>query len=223
MHRVRTAVLISGNGSNLQALIDAAKHPDYPAEIILVISNNEDAFGLKRAEDAGIPTAVVDHRNFESREAFDRMVDAALATHNIELVCLAGFMRILTDWFVVQWQGKLLNIHPSLLPKYKGTNTHVRVLEAGDKEHGATVHWVIPELDAGEIILQESLAIAPDDTADTLQQRVHLLEHQLYPEALRGVAASLRHETPRIEAKTRMLIGRGPYVLLRWWDNLFKR
>lgn len=223
MRRVSTAVLVSGNGSNLQALIDAAKDPHYPAAITLVISNNDDAFALKRAEDAGIPTVTIDHRHFESREAFDRMLDAALATHAIELVCLAGFMRILSDWFVQQWQGKLINIHPSLLPKFKGTNTHQRALEAGEKEHGATVHWVIPELDAGEIILQESLPIMPDDTAQTLQQRVHQIEHQLYPEALRGVATTLRHEAPRIEAKTRVLLGRGPYALLRWWNNLFKR
>lgn len=220
--KIRTAVLISGNGSNLQALLDAAAAADYPAEITLVISNNDDAYGLTRAENAGVPTAVIPHRHYATREEFDRMLDAALASHGIQLVCLAGFMRILTDWFVMQWQGKLINIHPSLLPKYKGMHTHQRALDAGDTEHGATVHWVTPELDSGEIILQESLAIAPDDTAETLQQRVHLLEHELYPAALKGVAASLRHNLPRVEAGTRSKLGRMPYALLRWFDKFLK-
>ncbi|MFM9889320.1 MAG: phosphoribosylglycinamide formyltransferase [Rickettsiales bacterium] len=189
--RLRTAVLISGHGSNLQALLDAATSPDYPAEICLVISNNTDAFGLKRAEDAGVPTAIIDHRHFAQREDFDRMMDAALHTHEVALVAMAGFMRILSPWFVQQWAGKLINIHPSLLPSYKGVNTHARVLAAGEKHHGATVHWVTPELDSGEIIAQASLDIAPGDTAETLQQRVHALEHQLYSQALQKVAAQL--------------------------------
>lgn len=223
MRRVATAVLISGNGSNLQALIDAAKNPSYPAQITLVISNNPEAFGLKRAEDAGIPTAVIEHGNFPTREAFDAMLDTALVSHHIELVCLAGFMRILSDGFVEKWHGRLLNIHPSLLPKYKGLDTHRRAIEAGDREHGATVHWVTPELDAGEIILQESLAIAPDDTPETLKQRVHALEHELYPEALRGVAAGVRHNLPRFEAGTRQLLGHWPYALVRWFDRAILR
>lgn len=191
MERIRTAVLISGNGSNLQALLDAATAADYPAEIVLVVSNNEEAFGLKRAEDAGVPTVTIPHQHYPDRERFDRMVDASLANHGIQLVVLAGFMRILSPWFVAQWQGRLINIHPSLLPAYKGLNTHARVLEAGEKEHGASVHWVSPELDAGEIILQEKLAIAPGDTPASLQQRVHGLEHRLYPAALKQVAAAL--------------------------------
>ena len=182
--RIRTAVLISGNGSNLQAIIDAARDPNYPAEIALVISNRDDAYGLTRAENAGIPTVVIPHGNYPDREAFDRMVDASLHSHGIELVVMAGFMRILSDWFVSEWQGKLINIHPSLLPKYKGLNTHARALEAGDAEHGATVHWVTPELDSGEIIAQAAIPILPGDTPESLQQRIHALEHQLYPAAV---------------------------------------
>ena len=192
MRRVNTAVLISGNGSNLQALLDAARANDYPAEITLVLSNKEEAFGLKRAEDAGVPTIVIPHGNYADRESFDRVMDAALKTHAIELVVMAGFMRILSDWFVMEWQGKLINIHPSLLPKYKGLHTHQRALEAGDAEHGATVHWVTPELDSGEIILQESLPILPGDNAPSLQGRVHQLEHRIYPLALAQVARTLR-------------------------------
>jgi phosphoribosylglycinamide formyltransferase-1 len=191
MRRVKTAVLISGNGSNLQALIDAAKTPDYPAEIALVISNNEEAYGLERAERADIPAIIIPHQNFPSREAFDRMMDEALRTHEIELVCLAGFMRILSAEFVGKWQGRLLNIHPSLLPKYRGLDTHRRALDAGEKEHGATVHFVIPALDEGPTILQASLKVQPDETTKTLQQRVHELEHRLYPAALKQVALEL--------------------------------
>jgi phosphoribosylglycinamide formyltransferase-1 len=192
MRRVRTAVLISGNGSNLQALLDASQRADYPAEIALVISNKDEAYGLTRAADAGVPTRVIRHKDFPDRETFDRAMDEALREMEIELVVMAGFMRILSDWFVNQWQGKLINIHPSLLPAYKGVNTHARVLEAGETQHGCTVHWVIPELDAGEIIAQTSLEIHPDETAETLQQRVHALEHQLYPEAVKKVALSLQ-------------------------------
>lgn len=190
-HKIRIAVLISGNGSNLQALIDAAESPDYPAEICVVISNVETAYGLTRAQNAGIPTVVIPHGNFERREAFDQMIDASLKTHGIELVVMAGFMRILSEWFVGEWAGKLINIHPSLLPKYKGLHTHARALEAGDVEHGATVHWVTPELDSGEIILQRAIPILADDTPQSLKERVHALEHQLYPEALKLAVKSI--------------------------------
>lgn len=189
--RTRTAVLISGYGSNLQAILDAAKAADYPAEIALVISNREDAYGLTRAENAGVTTVTIPHGNYPTREAFDRMVDAALRTHGIELVVMAGFMRILSEWFVGEWSGKLINIHPSLLPKYKGLDTHKRAIEAGDAEHGATVHWVTPELDSGEIIAQQSLAIFPTDTPESLKARIHALEHTLYPAAVRQVALQL--------------------------------
>ena len=192
MRRVRTAVLISGNGSNLQAILDAATTTNYPAEVTLVISNKDDAYGLKRAEDAHVPTIVIPHGNYANREAFDRVVDAALKNHAIELVVMAGFMRILSDWFVSEWQGKLINIHPSLLPKYKGLDTHQRALDAGDTEHGATVHWVTPELDSGEIILQGSIPIETGDTAVSLKERIHALEHQLYPAAVKHVATQLQ-------------------------------
>lgn len=195
MRRIKTAVLISGNGSNLQALLDAATADDYPAEIVLVISNNEEAFGLARAEKAGIPTVTIPHGNFPTREAFDAVVDATLRTHSIELVCLAGFMRILSPEFVRAWQRKIINIHPSLLPDYKGMNTHQRVLEAGEKRHGCTVHWVSEELDSGAIIAHAALDILPSDTAATLQQRVHALEHSVYPAALRAVATQLLKES----------------------------
>ncbi len=192
MRRVKTAVLISGNGSNLQAILDAAKAPDYPAEIALVISNVETAYGLTRAQNAGVTTVTIPHGNYASRESFDRMVDASLKSHGIELVVMAGFMRILSDWFVNEWQGKLINIHPSLLPKYKGLHTHARAIEAGDAEHGATVHWVTPELDSGEIIAQASTPIAADDTPETLKQKIHALEHTLYPEAVKKVARHMQ-------------------------------
>ena len=191
MRRVKTAVLISGNGSNLQAIIDAATAPNYPAEIAFVLSNKADAFGLTRAAKAGIETLVIEHRDYQEREAFDAAMDSALSARRIELVVMAGFMRILSDEFVLRWQGKLINIHPSLLPNYKGMHTHQRVLDAGDAQHGATVHWVIPELDAGEIITQSSLDVLPGDTAESLQQRVHALEHQLYPKALAQVAKQI--------------------------------
>lgn len=220
MKKVSTAVLISGNGSNLQALLDAATAADYPAAIMLVISNKEDAYGLTRAENAGVPTVVIPHGNYADRESFDRMVDAALKSHSIELVIMAGFMRILSDWFVNEWQGKLINIHPSLLPKYKGLDTHARAIAAGDQEHGATVHWVTPELDSGEIILQESLTIMPDDTAASLKERVHALEHQLYPDAVRGVAHAMRHNVPRFEAVIRARLGRRAYWFTRLLDRL---
>ena len=191
MRKIRIAVLISGNGSNLQALIDASNQPGYPAEIVLVLSNRTNVFGLTRAENAGIPTVIIEHGNYPNREAFDRMVDATLKNHDIELVVMAGFMRILSDWFVDQWLGKLINIHPSLLPKYKGLNTHARALEASDTEHGATVHWVTPELDSGEIILQHTLPVHRGDTPETLKERVHKLEHIIYPLAVEKVARQL--------------------------------
>jgi phosphoribosylglycinamide formyltransferase-1 len=184
MPKRRTAVLISGSGSNLQALIDAATLPDYPAEISLVISNKADAYGLTRARDAGIATHIISHRDYASRDAFDSALDAALRDATIEFVCLAGFMRVLTDGFVETWHGRMINIHPSLLPKFKGLNTHARALEAGEAEHGCTIHWVSAGVDEGEMIAQSRCAILPNDTAETLQQRVHALEHVLYPETL---------------------------------------
>jgi len=189
MPRKRVAVLISGRGSNMASLIKAAKKPDYPAEIALVLSNRPDAAGLAVARAEGIATAVVDHTAFDKeREAFDRALQAVLEQHCIEIVCLAGFMRLLTPWLVRQWEGRMINIHPALLPAFKGLNTHERALAAGVKEHGATVHFVVPEMDAGPIIGQSPVQVAPDDTPDTLAARVLAEEHRLYPQALKLVA-----------------------------------
>ena len=189
MTKKRVAVLISGRGSNMTALIAAAKAPDFPAAIVLVVANVPDAAGLGYARQAGIATAVVDHRAFGAdREAFERALDAALQAQSIEIVCLAGFMRLLTPWFVKRWSGRLLNIHPALLPQFKGLHTHSRALAAGVSEHGATVHFVVPEMDAGPIILQAAVPVIAGDTEATLAARVLEVEHRIYPQALRLVA-----------------------------------
>lgn len=188
--RKRVAILISGRGSNMVALIKAAKSKTYPAQIALVISNEPDAEGLKHARKAGIPTIIVDHRDHgKNREMFERALDAELMRQNIELVCLAGFMRLLTPWFVGRWNGRLLNIHPALLPAFKGLDTHARAIAAGVKIHGATVHFVVPEVDSGPIVAQAALAVAESDTAQTLAARVIKLEHRIYPLALELVAS----------------------------------
>jgi phosphoribosylglycinamide formyltransferase-1 len=189
MTKKRVAVLISGRGSNMTALIEAAKARDYPAEIVLVVSNVADAAGLAYARQQGIATAIIDHRTFGAdREAFERALDAQLQAQRIDLVCLAGFMRLLTPWFVTRWSGRLLNIHPALLPQFKGLHTHRRALAAGVARHGATVHFVVPEMDSGPIVLQESVPVVAGDTEDSLAARVLALEHRIYPEALRLVA-----------------------------------
>jgi phosphoribosylglycinamide formyltransferase-1 len=189
MTKKRVAILISGRGSNMAALIDAAKAPDYPAEIVLVVSNRADALGLVYAHDAGVATALVDHRTFGAdREDFERAIDAELGAHRIDLVCLAGFMRLFTPWFVTRWSGRMLNIHPALLPQFKGLHTHRRALEAGAKRHGATVHFVAAEMDSGPIIMQEAVPVLDGDTEETLSRRVLEAEHRIYPEALRRVA-----------------------------------
>lgn len=180
--RCRVAVLISGSGTNLQALIDAAGSDGY--EICAVISNKADAYGLTRARDAGIPCAVVNHRQFDSREAFDQALIEAIDNHGPDLVVLAGFMRILSPEFVHHYRGRLLNIHPSLLPKYQGLHTHQRALDAGDNEHGATVHFVTEELDGGPAIVQAVVPVQPGDGADTLAKRVQVQEHKIYPLAV---------------------------------------
>jgi phosphoribosylglycinamide formyltransferase 1 len=185
----RVAILISGRGSNMTALIEAAEAKDYPAEIVLVISNRPDAPGLAGARSAGVATAVVDHTRFgDERETFEHALDGELRKNRIDLVCLAGFMRLLTPWFVTRWSGRMLNIHPSLLPQFKGLHTHRRALEVGMKRHGATVHFVVPEMDSGPIVAQDSVAVREGDTEETLAARVLELEHQLYPRALRAVA-----------------------------------
>ena len=189
MAKKRVAVLISGRGSNLAALIAAAESPDYPAEIVFVLSNRPDAGGLAFASQRGIDTAVVDHARFgRDREAFEREMQAELERRRIDIVCLAGFMRLLTPWFVGRWDGRMINIHPALLPAFKGLDTHERALEAGVKIHGATVHFVVPDMDAGPIIAQAAVAVSEDDTPDTLAARVLKVEHTIYPLALRLVA-----------------------------------
>ena len=188
MSRVRTAVLISGRGSNLKSLIEAARAPDYPAEIALVISNKPDAGGLALAREAGITTKAIPHKEFASREEFDRAIDAALREANIALVAEAGFMRIHSEWFAKKWAGKLLNIHPSLLPAFPGIHVHQQALDAGVKISGCTVHFLTPELDSGPIIAQAAVPVLPGDTADTLAARILIEEHRLYPQALRLVA-----------------------------------
>lgn len=190
MARRRVAILISGRGSNMTALIEAAKAKDYPAEIVLVMSNIAGAGGLAKAGDAGIETATVESKPFgKDREAFERKLNETLIAHNIELVCLAGFLRLLTPWFVRQWEGRMLNIHPALLPSYKGLHTHERALADGVKIHGATVHFVVPEMDSGPIIMQGAVAVRDDDTPDTLAARVLGVEHCIYPNSLRLVAS----------------------------------
>jgi phosphoribosylglycinamide formyltransferase 1 len=189
MVKKRVAVLISGRGSNMAALIEAAKTNDYPAEIALVVSNRADAAGLGHAREQGIATALIDHREFgENRKAFERALDEILRDNRIEIVCLAGFMRVLTPWFVARWSGRLLNIHPSLLPDFKGLDTHRRAIAAGAKRHGATVHFVVAEIDAGPVVAQEAIEVRNDDTEAALAKRVLEIEHRLYPRALGEVA-----------------------------------
>ncbi|MEM9633411.1 MAG: phosphoribosylglycinamide formyltransferase [Pseudomonadota bacterium] len=190
MSRKRTAILISGRGTNMGALISAAMDPSYPAEIALVLSNRPDAKGLERAQDFGIPTAVVDHRDFAGdRRAFEKAVDDVLRELKIELVALAGFMRILTPFLVNSWKGRMINIHPALLPAFKGLATHERALEEGVKLHGATVHYVSAEMDDGPVIIQGAVPVLDDDTPDVLGARVLEVEHKIYPKALELVAS----------------------------------
>ena len=185
MAKKRVAVLISGRGSNMAALIEAAKAPSYPAEIALVLSNRPEAAGLVHAEAMGIPTAVVDHRpHGKDRAAFECALQSVLDEHRVEFVCLGGFMRLFTPDFVLHWQGRMLNIHPSLLPSFPGLDPHGQALRAGVKISGATVHFVIPETDAGPIIAQAAVAVRDDDNVDTLAARVLAAEHRLYPLAL---------------------------------------
>ncbi|SDP92641.1 phosphoribosylglycinamide formyltransferase [Ectopseudomonas guguanensis] len=181
-------VLISGSGSNLQALIDSVAQDGNPARIGAVISNRADAYGLQRAKQAGIATELLDHKQFDGREAFDAALIQAIEAHQPDLVVLAGFMRILTPGFVQHYAGRLLNIHPSLLPRHKGLHTHQRALEAGDSEHGCSVHFVTEELDGGPLVVQAVLPVMADDTAESLASRVHQQEHQIYPLAVRWFA-----------------------------------
>jgi phosphoribosylglycinamide formyltransferase-1 len=186
--KLKVAVLISGRGSNLQALIDACAAPNFPAQIVLVISNVANVQGLERARAAGIATEIIAHTGYDRRETFDAAMDSSLAKAGVELICLAGFMRILGDDFVRKWQGHLINIHPSLLPAFKGTHVHEQALDAGVKISGCTVHYVISELDSGPAIAQAAVAVRDDDTAESLAKRVLEAEHRLYPSALKLIA-----------------------------------
>ncbi len=195
MRRLRTAVLISGRGSNMMALAEAARDPAYPAEIACVISNRADAAGLEFASANGIAAKLIDHKAFSTREDFEDALDSYLRAMTIDIVACAGFMRILTAAFIAGWEGRMINIHPSLLPAYRGLHTHERVLADGTKTHGCTVHHVTAELDAGPIILQAKVPVLPGDTPDTLSARVLKQEHRTYPEALAIVARLLQPNT----------------------------
>jgi len=198
--RRRTAILISGRGSNMAALLEAAADPAYPAEIALVLSNRADAAGLSRAAERGIPTAVVESRPFgRDRAGFEAAMEAVLAAHGVELIALAGFMRVLTEGFTARWEGRMLNIHPSLLPAFPGLDTHARALAAGVRLHGCTVHLVTPGVDEGPIIAQAAVPVLPGDTEADLAARVLGEEHRLYPAALAWAAAGqLRLENGRV-------------------------
>lgn len=204
MADLKLAVLISGRGTNLQALIDACAQDDFPAEIALVISNVADVAGLDRARKAGIKTQVIDHREYESREKFDDAISSALDAHEIRLICLAGFMRLLTRSFVERWRDQIINIHPSLLPAFKGLHVHERVISAGVRITGATVHFIRVEMDEGPIIAQGAIPVGADDTPETLADRVLEIEHQIYPLAVRLIA----------EGKARVASEVVPYVKL---------
>jgi formyltetrahydrofolate-dependent phosphoribosylglycinamide formyltransferase len=187
--RKKLGILISGRGSNMEALLKAARDPDWPLEPVVVLSNKPGAGGLERAANYGVPTATVDHKLFgKDREAFERAMDAELKKAGVELIALAGFMRVLTPWFVNEWTGRLINIHPSLLPKYPGVDTHERCLEAGDLVHGCTVHQVTTGVDEGPAIGSAEVDVVAGDTADTLAARVLKAEHLLYPRCLAAVA-----------------------------------
>lgn len=189
MAGLKLGVLISGRGSNLQALIDACAQPGFPAEIALVLSNKADAYGLERARNSGIATAVVSHRDHPGdKPAFEAAMDAALRAAGVELVCLAGFMRILSPWFVERWQDRLINIHPSLLPSFKGLDTHERAIAAGVRVHGCTVHYVRPAMDEGPIIVQAAVPVLSADEPHDLAERVLAQEHRIYPLAVRLIA-----------------------------------
>ncbi|MEM9377889.1 MAG: phosphoribosylglycinamide formyltransferase [Pseudomonadota bacterium] len=192
MTRLRMAILISGRGSNMQAILDAAEAPDYPAEPVLVLSNRPEAAGLNLAQRRDVATACVDHRAYgKDRAAFERQMHQVLVPHHVQLIVLAGFMRVLTPWFVDQWAGHIINIHPSLLPKYPGLKTHQRALEAGDDEAGCSVHWVTAGVDEGAVIAQARVPIAAGETAEQLAGKVLLAEHKLYPQAIKHACEAI--------------------------------
>jgi phosphoribosylglycinamide formyltransferase-1 len=188
MTKKRVGILISGRGSNMVSLVEAARVPDYPADIVIVISNRPEAAGLAWARGMGIVTAAIDHKHFARREDFETQVHGALSAADVDLVCCAGFMRLMTAGFVEQWRGRMLNIHPSLLPLFKGLHTHERALAAGVKIAGCTVHFVVAEMDSGPIVAQAAVPVLEGDTPDSLAARILAAEHKLYPHALRLVA-----------------------------------
>ena len=191
MKRKRVGVLISGRGSNMAALVEAARDPAYPAEIVCVVSNRPDALGLKFAQDRNISTHVIDHKKFVRREAFDAALNDYLQSQELDLIACAGFMRVMTPVLLEPWAGKMINIHPSLLPLYKGTHTHERALADGVKVHGCSVHYVTGELDGGPVIAQAEVPVLPGDTPEILSERVLAEEHKLYPKALAMVASRI--------------------------------
>jgi len=195
--KIRTAILISGGGSNMVSLVKAAQEADYPAKVKLVICNRPNAGGLAKAKSLGIETFCIDHKNFKTRKAFEQEMDKTLREHDIELICNAGFMRILSPWFVGRWLGRQLNIHPSLLPKFKGLHTHERAIEAGETEHGCTIHYVDEGMDTGEIIAQAKVNILASDTNETLATKVLQQEHILYPAVLKTMASALVAKRPQ--------------------------
>ncbi len=196
MRKLRTAILISGRGSNMMALVEAARAAEYPAEIVCVVANTADAKGLEFAAANGIATRVIDHKAFPSREAFEKALGAYLRSMNVEAMALAGFMRVLTAGFIAGWDGRMINIHPSLLPAYKGLHTHERAIADGAKVHGCSVHLVTPELDGGPVLLQAEVPVLPEDTAEVLAARVLTEEHRIYPQALALLSHRIIAETP---------------------------
>ena len=192
MTRLRAAILISGRGTNMSAILEAAQQPGYPVAPVLVLSNRPDAAGLVHAENAGAAAIAIDHKPFgKDRAVFERAMQTVLTEYKIEMVILAGFMRILTPWFVRQWEGRMINIHPSLLPKYPGLHTHQRAIDAGDSEAGCSVHWVTEGVDEGDVIAQARVPVLPDDTAEALAERVLPAEHKLYPHAVKLAASQI--------------------------------
>lgn len=208
--RKRVGVLISGRGSNLASLIEAAREPGFPAEIVLVISNKADAYGLVRASEAGIETAVIGHKPFKSREAFDAAISEALRRARVDIVCNAGFMRLHSPSFVREWRGRQLNIHPSLLPAFRGLHPHRQALEAGVRISGATVHFVSEDMDAGPIVAQGAVPVLPGDDEEALSARILAMEHRLYPLALRLVATG----AARLEGTRAVFLSDAPPAFL---------
>ena len=191
-NKINLAVFISGRGSNMQSLIDACRDPDFPARVEVVLSNKPDALGLTVAEESGIPTLIVSHKDYDTKADFEAAMIEALSHYEFDLICLAGFMRVLSADFIDHYQGRIINIHPSLLPDYKGLDTHARALADRKTEAGCTVHYVTPDIDSGEIIVQKSVPIKPDDTAETLAKRVLEQEHAAYPEAIKMIAGTYK-------------------------------